>query len=95
MVAVTDPHSADQHPAHSADPVGLDPDREPSADWGWHGGFPVASPLAGWFTAVALFAMLIGNHRSHVEDVFLISLGALLVVALIAHHLKARKAKRH
>jgi hypothetical protein len=96
VVAVTDQHSADQHPAdqhpaHSAYQVGLDPDREPSADWG----FPVAGPLAGWFTAVALFAMLIGNHRSHVENVFLISLGALLVVALIAHHLKARKAKQH
>lgn len=72
----------------------VDPDREPSADWGWHGTFPRAGPIAGWFTAFALFAMLIGNHRSHVEDFYLIGLGTLLVMMLISHHLKARKAKR-
>jgi uncharacterized protein DUF2631 len=99
-VAVTDQHSADQHSAdqtsnHGADPYsGVDPSWEPSADWGWHGTFPLAGPLAGWFTAIALFAMLIGNHRSHVEDIFLIGLGTLLVVMLLAGHLKARKAKR-
>ncbi len=99
-VAVTDQHPTDQHPTdgvHStrdADPFDADPDREPSADWGWHGTFPVAGPIAGWITAVALFAMLIGNHESHVEDAYLIGLGALLVVALIGHHLKARKAGR-
>jgi hypothetical protein len=38
--------------------------------------------------------MLIGNQRSHVEDVYLIGLGTLLVVMLIASHLKARKARR-
>ena len=89
-VARTDPHSADQHPTHH----GVDPDREPSADWGWHGTFPRAGPIAGWFTAFALFAMLIGNQRSHVEDVYLIGLGTLLVVMLITSHLKARKARR-
>lgn len=43
---------------------------------------------------VALFAMLIGNHRSRVEDVWLISLGLLLLVMLIGSHLNARKARR-
>jgi Protein of unknown function (DUF2631) len=93
-VAVIDQHSAEQHPAHGADPFGMDPDREPSADWGWHGNFPVAGPLAGWFTAIALFAMLIGNHHSHVENGYLAGLGTLLVVMLIGSHLKARKARR-
>jgi hypothetical protein len=99
-VAVTDQPSADQHSTHSvrsahgADPHDVDPDREPSADWGWHGTFPVAGPIAGWFTAFALFAMLIGNHRSHIENVYLIGIGSLLVVMLISSHLKARKARR-
>jgi Protein of unknown function (DUF2631) len=79
-----------QHSTH----YGADPDREPSADWGWHGTFPRAGPIAGWFTAFALFAMLIGNHRGHTEDVYLIGLGSLLVVMLIGSHLKARKARR-
>ncbi len=76
------------------DPHRVDTDREPSADWGWHGTFPLAGPLAGWFTAFALFAMLIGNHRSHVEDIYLVGLGTLLVVMLIGSRLKARKVKR-
>ncbi|MGH3854995.1 MAG: DUF2631 domain-containing protein [Pseudonocardiaceae bacterium] len=79
---------ADQHSTYR------DPDREPSADWGWHGGFPVAGPIAGWITAFALFMMLIGNNGGRIGDAYLIGLGSLLVVALIGHHLKARKAKR-
>ncbi len=86
--------TTDQHPAGTHSIHGVDPQEEPSADWGWHGGFPVAGKLAGWFTALALFAMLIGNHRSHVEDVYLIGLGTLLVVILLASHLKAYKARR-
>lgn len=99
-VALTDQHSADQdstrsgHSTHGADLNGVDPHEEPSADWGWHGTFPRAGKAAGWFTAFALFAMLIGNHRSHVEDAYLVGLGALLVLMLIASHLKARKARR-
>lgn len=89
-MAATDQHPAGAHSTHGAH----DPDREPSADWGWHGGFPRVGKIAGWFTALALFAMLIGNHHSHVEDVYLIGLGSLLVVILIASHLKARKEKR-
>jgi Protein of unknown function (DUF2631) len=80
----------DQHSTHH----GVDPDREPSADWGWHGTFPRAGPIAGWLTAVALFAMLIGNHRGHIEDAYLIGFGSLLVVMLIGSHLKARKDRR-
>jgi hypothetical protein len=72
----------------------VDPEEEPSAQWGWHGGFPRAGKIAGWFTAFALFAMLIGNHRSHIEDVYLIVLGTVLVAMLIGSHLKAYKAKR-
>jgi hypothetical protein len=84
----------DQHPAEAHSPHGVDPEEEPSADWGWHDSFPRAGKIAGWITALALFAMLIGNHRSHVEDAYLIGLGALLVVMLLASHLKAYKARR-
>jgi hypothetical protein len=89
--SVTDQNSVtDQHSTGH----GVDPDEEPSADWGWHGSFPVAGPIAGWVTAFALFAMLIGNHESRIEDIWLIGLGLLLVVILIGHHLKRRKARR-
>jgi hypothetical protein len=38
--------------------------------------------------------MLIGNHTSHVEDVYLVALGTLLVTMLIGSHIKAYKQKR-
>ncbi|MGH3767174.1 MAG: DUF2631 domain-containing protein [Pseudonocardiaceae bacterium] len=72
----------------------VDPNEEPSADWGWHGGLPRVGKLAGWITAVALFAMLIGNREGNVEAVYLVGLGTLLVVMLLASHVKAYKARR-
>lgn len=94
-MAPTDRHPAEQHSApHGVDPFDVDPDQEPSAAWGWHGGFPRAGPIAGWVTVIALFAMLIGNHQGQVEDAYLIGLGTLLAVMLIGSHLKARKARR-
>ena len=94
-MTATDQHPADQdsirgvHSTH-----GVDPDEEPSAAWGWHGTPQRAGKIAGWFTAIALFAMLIGNNEGHVGDFFLIAPGTILVVMLIASHLKARRAKR-
>ncbi|MGH3754056.1 MAG: DUF2631 domain-containing protein [Pseudonocardiaceae bacterium] len=79
---------------HSADHHSVDPHREPSADWGWHGGFPLAGPIAGWSTVVALFAMLIGNHRGHVENAWLVGLGLLLMMMLIGSHRNSRKSRR-
>ncbi|MGB6165129.1 MAG: DUF2631 domain-containing protein [Pseudonocardiaceae bacterium] len=95
-MALTDRHPAEAHSTHhGVDPLGVEPAQEPSADWGWHGNFPLAGPIAGWFTAFALFAMLIGNNGSGVANLYLIGLGTLLVVMLIASHLKVRKASRH
>ena len=94
-VSVTDQHPADQDSTYGGPSIhGVDPDEEPSAAWGWHGTPQRAGKIAGWFTAIALFAMLIGNNEGHVGDFFLISPGAALVVMLIASHFKARKAKR-
>lgn len=88
-VAMTDEHSTGTHPIHD-----VDPDQEPSAEWGWHGSFPRAGRAAGWFTAFGLFAMIIGNRESNVELVYLIGFGTLLVVMLITSHVKAYKQKR-
>ena len=53
-----------------------------------------AGKTAGWVTAFTLFAMLIGNHQSHVEDAYLVCLGTVLVVMLVGSHVKAYKQKR-
>jgi len=94
-VTVTDQHPADQGSTHGEHPShGVDPSEEPSAAWGWHGTPQRAGKIAGWFTAFALFAMLIGNNEGHAGDFFLVAPGTILVVMLIASHFKARKAKR-
>jgi hypothetical protein len=94
-VTATDQHPADQDSTRGVHSThGVDPDEEPSAAWGWHGTPQRAGKIAGWFTAIALFAMLIGNNEGHVGDFFLIAPGTILVVMLIASHLKARRAKR-
>lgn len=73
---------------------GVDPHAEPSAEWGWHGEFPRATHIAGWIVAASLFLMLIGNHQNYVEDIWLISLGTLLVVMLIGGAVSRWRAGR-
>jgi hypothetical protein len=72
----------------------VDPRDEPSAEWGWHGGFPKASRVAGWFTAFAMFVMLIGNHEGNTENIWLICLGVGLIGALLLDMRKQRTAWR-
>ena len=75
-------------------PASVDPQDEPSAEWGWHGTFPQATRIAGWLTAVVLLLMLIGNHRGHIEDIYLIGVAALIVIALIWDRIRSRTAWR-
>ncbi len=81
-----DPHAVDVH--------ARDPFEEPSVEWGWHGTFPRASRIGGWAIAAILLIMLIGNHRGHVEDLWLIGLAALVVIALVWDAVRRRTAWR-
>ena len=72
----------------------VDPQDEPSADWGWHGSFPKGTRIAGWFTAFAMFFMLIGNHTGHTEDVWLIGVGAGLILLLVIDQIRRRTSWR-
>ena len=72
----------------------VDPHDEPSAEWGWHGTFPKAIRIAGWLTAIALLLMLNGNHRGHIEDVYLIGTAVAIVLALIWDRIRSRTAWR-
>jgi hypothetical protein len=101
-VATTDQHPTHEHSTavqpraghEQAVRYGVDPNEEPSAEWGWHGHFPWAKRIAGWLTAGALFAMLIGNHENYVENVWLITLGTLLVIMLVRDHLSSLGSRR-
>ena len=69
----------------------VDPAEEPSAEWGWHGGFPKGTQIMGWFAVIAILAMLYGNHQGifsggaslKTEDGFLIATAAILVIGLL------------
>ncbi len=93
--STSEPDTAEQasselaHP-HGVDPHGADANDEPSAEWGWHGEFPRATEFAGWFTAIALLLMIIGNHESNVENWWLVGLGGGLVLMLILGRLTRR-----
>lgn len=62
--------------AHGRTP---DPQDEPSAEWGWHGRLPKGAMIGGWFVAIAMFGMLIGNQVGHVEDFYLVIVGILMI----------------
>lgn len=67
---------------------------EPSAEWGWHGSFPVAGPVAGVFTIIALLGMLIGNHEGQIENLYLVGIAALIALGLVLDFVRRRNAWR-
>jgi hypothetical protein len=71
-----------------------DPHDEPSAEWGWHGTFPVATQVFGWFAVAACFLMFIGNQQGHVEDVYLALTGIGLILLLVRSLVRRRNAWR-
>lgn len=75
-------------------PATVDPQDEPSAAWGWHGGFPTGSLIAGWVSTIIILLMLIGNHQGRVEDVWLVSTGLSMIFLLIRHTMRARRSWR-
>ncbi|MFC3961127.1 DUF2631 domain-containing protein [Nocardia jiangsuensis] len=65
----------------------------PSAAWGWSGESPKTFRIAGWFVALALLAMIIGNHNGRVEDIFLVGF-ALSIAGLFIYDAILRRRPR-
>lgn len=72
----------------------VDPDDEPSAEWGWHGTFPKGMLIAGWVAVVIMLVMLIGNHQGRIEDIFLIVTAIIMAGGLILHSVRQRNSWR-
>lgn len=80
----------------------VDPADEPSAEWGWHGSYPKAAQAGGWFTVIALLAMLFGNHQGILSggghlaeaDIWLIGIALVLAIGLLVDLSRRRKAWR-
>lgn len=76
-----------------------DPAGEPSVGWGWHGGFPRGSLIAGWATIAVLAAIVIsrlaGTHsEGHVADVWLVVICVVMALPLARHTVRARHYRR-
>lgn len=76
--------SADGH--HTSNEVivdGISSEDEPSVGWGWHQhSRKVGVPVGGFFI-LFLLAMLFGNHIGNVENIWLVSLAAILTIWLV------------
>ncbi|MGZ7496898.1 DUF2631 domain-containing protein [Corynebacterium sp. ZY180755] len=69
---------------------------EPSAAWGWHGLGRNAIQIAGWISVLFLLAYNFGNHKGHVETIYLFVFAALIAVGLLLHLFqpKGRQVKK-
>ncbi len=74
--------------------TGVDPEEEPSAEWGWHGTFPRGQMIAGWVSTAIILTMLIGNHQGRTEDLWLIGVALVMAAGLVLHTINKRNAWR-
>ena len=51
----------------------------PSARFGWSGTAPRTYAIASFISGLIMFGMLVGNHVGHVEDIWLIIFGVVLI----------------
>jgi hypothetical protein len=63
--------------------TGVDVEDVPSAQWGWSQENHRLIHIGGLLVAGFLLLMLHGNHVGHVEDWFLISFAALVLIAVV------------
>ena len=62
--------------------TGVDTEDVPSANWGWSKENYRAIHIGGVLAAVFLLLMIRGNHVGKIEDWFLISFAALILIAV-------------
>ncbi|WP_297656923.1 DUF2631 domain-containing protein [Pseudonocardia sp.] len=66
------------------------PQDEPSAEWGWHGGFPKGTIAGGIVTIILCAVFFIGPYQSRTQDLWL---GGVILVVLIGMALQIRKKR--
>ena len=57
-------------------------------------GTPRAARVGAAVIALLLLAMLFGNHKGHVEDIWLIAIAGLLILALVGDWVLRRNGLR-
>lgn len=74
------------HHAHEKAPQvynGVSEADVPSAKFGWSEFTPATIQIAGWISVAFLVAYNFGNHKGHVETIWLITLAVLIAIGLI------------
>jgi hypothetical protein len=74
----------------------VDPQDEPSVEWGWHGGFPRGMVIAGWVSVVILLLMNFTNNNltNNTANVWLTGLAIAMAIGLVLHSIRKRHAWR-
>ena len=72
----------------------VSPDDEPSAAWGWHGGFPKGTVIGGVITIILCIAFIPGPYQSRTQDIWLILIAIGIALAIVGHVIRRRNAWR-
>jgi hypothetical protein len=67
---------------------------EPSAEWGWHGGFPTGTVIGGVITIILLIAFIPGPYQSKTQDIWLILIALGVAAGIVGHVIRRRNAWR-
>ncbi|WP_018298043.1 DUF2631 domain-containing protein [Corynebacterium lubricantis] len=67
---------------------GVSEEDVPSAKWGWSEFSPKTIQIAGWISVLFLLGFNFGNHRGHVETIWLLTIAALIAIGLILFALR-------
>ena len=63
-------------------------------DWGWHGESGKTGRIAGCAIIVLLLALMFGNHRGWVENLWLMGFAAVILIMLIRDSRRRKNAWR-
>ena len=74
---------------------GVDPEAEPSVDWGWHQNFTKALPIAAGLVGITLLLFTIGHPISWTEFLFMGVPALVCLVGAVAHPIYKRRSWRH
>jgi hypothetical protein len=69
-------------------------EHERPQEWGWHGEMGKWGRRLTLIPIVVILAYLVGNHEGRIEDIWLLCIAALMVVALIADARRRKNAWR-
>ena len=69
---------------------GVSTDDVPSAGFGWSRISRSGVQIAGWTSVVFLLAYNFGNHKGHVETIWLITLAVLIALGLVIYALQPK-----